>query len=107
MNDLLILSEDKTTLWGVKDRGVKEIFIPNSVIMIKDEAFKDCILLQNIYIPNSVTHIGCQAFWNCSSLKSIVIPNSVTSINSWAFCGCSSLVFRSVEQPKTIRNIQT
>ena len=51
----------------------------------------------------SVTSVGNSAFEDCISLTLITIPNSVTSIAGYAFI----IVFRSVEQPKTIRNIQT
>ena len=45
----------------------------------------------SVSIPNSVTIIGDLAFADCISLTSVTIGNSVTTIYDWAFAGCSSL----------------
>ena len=63
---------------------VKKIVLSNSVTKICTSAF----LLYNINeitIPNSVTIIKDDAFSECNNLASIVIPNSVNSIGSSAF----------------------
>ena len=91
MESILILSEDRKTIIGVKDKNVTLITIPNSVTTIGCYAFDGCSSLQSIDIPNSVTTIGYYAFGGCSSLPSINIPNSVTMIGNCAFCDCSSL----------------
>ena len=57
-------------------------------------------------IPNGTIVIKNYAFNDCHALKSVEIPDSVTTIENHAFEACSLSVFRSVEQPKTIRNIQ-
>ena len=67
------------------------VSIPNSVTIIEDLAFADCISLTSVTIPNNVTTIGYYAFENCSSLTSVTIGNSVTTIYDYAFAGCSSL----------------
>ncbi len=67
------------------------VSIPNSVTIIEDLAFADCISLTSVTIPNNVTTIGYSAFEDCSSLTSVTIGNSVTTIYDWAFAGCSSL----------------
>ena len=67
------------------------VSIPNSVTIIGDLAFADCISLTSVTIPNNVTTIGYSAFEDCSSLTSVTIGNSVTTIYDWAFSGCSSL----------------
>ena len=73
--------------------GCKNTIIPNSVIMIGDEAFYNCSgFTGDLTIPNSVTTIGGSAFWNCSGLTgSLTIPNSVTTIGFGAFYGCNGL----------------
>jgi len=77
--------------------------IPNSVILIDFDAFKDCNSLSSITIPNSVTKIGWRAFSGCSGLTSITIPNSVTEIDQRAFEGCSGL--SSVTIPNSVDRI--
>ena len=39
MNDILILSDDKTTVLSVKDKNVKSVVIPDSVTGIGSFAF--------------------------------------------------------------------
>ena len=107
MNDILILSDDKTTVLSVKDKNVKSVIIPNCVTKIGENAFSGCESLESIDIPDSVTEIGKKAFRWCRSLKSIDIPNSVTKIGECVFCECAVLgrinvagnnfVYKSVE----------
>ncbi|MDE7292047.1 MAG: leucine-rich repeat domain-containing protein, partial [Treponemataceae bacterium] len=47
--------------------------------------------LTSVVIPNGVMIIGTDAFRDCTSLKSVVIPDSVTAIDKRAFFGCTSL----------------
>ena len=64
-------------------RAPRELFsytIPDTVIVICDKAFFDCINLTSLTIPNSVTSIGDSAFSWCSSLTSLTIPASVTTV---------------------------
>ncbi|MCR5462423.1 MAG: leucine-rich repeat protein [bacterium] len=105
--------------------GCKNTIIPNSVIEINSEAFKDCTSLKSITIPESVTVIGNNAFNgctslktinlnnglekiefaafnNCTSLESITIPESVTSIDGRVFTGCSSLSSIIVDENNTV-----
>ena len=71
--------------------SLKNIIIPDSVILIGDYAFSGCGLLQNIDVSDSVTSIGKGAFSGCKSLQSIVIPDSVATIGDYAFCRCGKL----------------
>jgi len=75
-----------------RNLGMTSVVIPNSVTIIRGEAFKDCTSLASVTIGNSVTSIGSGTFSGCTSLTSIIIPNSVTSIESGTFSGCTSLV---------------
>ena len=86
----LILSEDATTVTGVKDKGIKSVVIPDSVTSIGAGAFSRCPLT-SVTIGNGVTSIGKNAFYGCSSLTSVTIPDSVTSIGESAFRGCKNL----------------
>jgi hypothetical protein len=73
------------------------IAIPNSVISIGNEAFKNC-LLETVIIPNSIASIGNEVFAN-SALQTITIPNSVTSIGNRAFANC---VLKTVTIPNSV-----
>jgi len=58
--------------------------IPNTVIVIGDNAFAGASGLTAVTIPNSVTTIGRTAFAE-TGLRSLTIPNSVTEIERGAF----------------------
>lgn len=73
IDNLLILSEDRKTVYGVKDRTVVLVTIHLSVTRIGEEAFDGCTSLESIDIPNRVSCIGEGAFRGCTSLVSIDI----------------------------------
>lgn len=70
---------------------MKNITLPNSVITIEHECFRNCTSLAEIQIPSSVTELNDRCFSNCTSLAKITIPSSVTSIDHYCFDGCKSL----------------
>ncbi|UEL49181.1 leucine-rich repeat protein [Terrisporobacter hibernicus] len=106
--------------------NLKSVIIPNSVTIIRTQAFESCSSLENIIIPNSVKIIEEYAFNSCSSLKNIrlsenlslidngvfqscssleniTIPNNVTLINEFAFSSCNSL--KSITIPDNVITI--
>ena len=84
-------------------QALQSISIPNSVTGIGDNTFYNCHALQSIFIPNRVTNIWKNTFYNCYSLQSISIPNSVTSIGEGAFYNCYAL--QSIFIPNRVTNI--
>ncbi len=91
IEDSLIYSGYSKTILVSCINGITSATIPNTVVKIEDNAFKNCSTLVNVTIPNSVTYIGSSAFYGCSGLTSVTIPNSVTSIGEMAFYNCSGL----------------
>ena len=77
--------------------------IPDTVIVICDNAFLNCKSLTSLTIPNSVTSIGDYAFYWCESLTSLTIPDSVSSIGEEAFSYCSHLT--SLTIPDSVTSI--
>lgn len=70
---------------------VEEVVIPDTVKIIKPQAFWNKSGIKKIELGNSVEEIGYQAFFGCDSLESINIPDTCKSIGSAAFFRCSSL----------------
>ena len=70
--------------------SIRNITIPDNVIIIDNFAFNDCGIT-SINFPDGLTSIGNRAFYNCNKLTSITIPDSVTSIGYGAFMRCTSL----------------
>ena len=89
-----------TLLNGVEEIGdnvfyccnsLKSIKLPESLRVIGNYAFDNCVNLENIAIPEGVVTIGNGAFHTCLALTDIEIPESVRSIGDYAFAGCRNL----------------
>ncbi len=90
--DGVLYSSDLTTL--IKYPQAKEgtsFIIPDNVIYIDNEAFRDCKSLIHINIPDSVISIGDHAFEGCQSLIFLRIPEKLIYIGSSVLYGCRSL----------------
>lgn len=81
---------------------MNEIIIPDGVICIEDEAFRDCEKLERVAIPDGVTHIGEGAFYGCEKLTDLRLPDSILSIGEMAF---SETALSSVSLPKSVQDI--
>jgi hypothetical protein len=68
-----------------------DIVIPEGVLAIQNEVFRDNQTITSVVIPSSVIRIGSYAFYNCNSLVWVDLPASVTSIENYAFAYCSNL----------------
>lgn len=91
----------------------EKLTIPNGIVRIGVDAFKNCELLESVKIPGSVKRIaddsfrGCkslasvtltkgleeigEAFYECTALKSITIPEGGVKIENHSFGKCSAL----------------
>ena len=66
-------------------------YFKNTLHVVQDEMFKNCVSLETVKLPNEVTKIGVDAFNSCYNLKSINIPTSLTEIGEKAFASCFSI----------------
>ena len=102
----------------------KLIVIPETIVSVGDEAFKDatisfdikgalssigesafvnCTLLETITLGEGLTSIPFMAFFNCSAISKIDIPEGVKVIDENAFEGCSSLV--TIVLPSSLESV--
>lgn len=78
----------------VNCNNIETVFINKEITEISSEnIFKGCTSLQNISFEegSDLTTIANNAFRNCISLQEIVIPSSVTTMGTYVFYGCTSL----------------
>ncbi|OQA78558.1 MAG: hypothetical protein BWY30_00642 [Tenericutes bacterium ADurb.Bin239] len=71
--------------------NLQSVTLPDSVKVIGEDAFANCVTLKTVNLGNGVEHIGFMAFDNCLSLESIYLPDSVVRVDSNAFANCSAL----------------
>ena len=69
----------------------KVIFKGSKIMGIEPYTFKNCVNLKEITLPESLMIIDYNAFFGCSSLTKVVIPDNVVEIGKKAFWGCTSL----------------
>ena len=98
--DGVLFSKDGSELIYYPNGRVGDYRIPNSVMRIGWDAFRDCAGVTSVIIPNSVEEIESGAFRFCTSLSSVTIPNSVAKMGDRIFEGCSNL--KSVKLPESI-----
>jgi len=68
-----------------------EIIIPDTVVIIGDQAFLNCASLTKIVFGKNVHTIEQRAFIDCESLEEIVIPDTVINLGQRAFNNCKKL----------------
>ena len=78
-------SEAKTHLVKCFAAVSGELVLPESLISIGPNAFKNCTGLTAITLPESLTTIGQSAFDGCTGFAEITIPKNVTDIGLYAF----------------------
>lgn len=75
--------------------GVKTVIIPASVRIIGENAFKNCIGLEQVIIDegSALTSIGQYAFASCKNLQKIELEHCshLTALSGQAFQNCASL----------------
>ena len=88
----------------MRNTGITEVTIPNSVKTIGLSAFKQCTKLTKINLGTGVTTISESAFGECKGLTEVFIPKSVKvggdgyRGENGAFEGCSSLTKVTFEE---------
>lgn len=72
---------------------METLYLPDTIDIIPDNTFEDCINLAKIYhgsteenrLSQNIKSVGSYAFANCGSLQRIYIPNSVEKMGEFVF----------------------
>ncbi len=83
--------------------GLKSVKIPETVTVIGEGAFRDCINLESVNLPSNITMIYSYTFDGCAKLKGVTIPAGVTYIGAEAFADC--VAFESIVIPASVTKI--
>ena len=83
-----VISIGESAFYG--DSSLSNIELPNKLTKISDYCFAYCSF-KEIYIPEGVETIGDNAFLYCGELTKINIPSSVKTIENSAFVRCPNL----------------
>lgn len=90
-------SDGGISIYGLFDKSVKKVVIPDGVTEIYYNAFKGCDRITDVTISDSVKVIRDGAFEKCTSLTSVTMGKNVESIGYCVFSGCSSLEYNSYD----------
>lgn len=82
--------------------SLKKVTVTNEVY-VPENAFKDCVNIENININNTIIGIGNGAFDGCMLLREFIIPDGISEIGDNTFRGCENAVIISV--PDTVMSI--
>jgi hypothetical protein len=88
--------------WVPEKLRITEVYIPEGVVSIGDEAFRECTELKIVSLPSSLTHIGAHAFIDSWQLANITIPGNVTHIRDGAFAHTS---LKSLTIPNSVISV--
>ena len=85
-------------------KNLKKVTLPNTLELIREEAFRNCYALEEIVMADSVKTIERAAFMDCKSLSKITLPRSLSTITTETFRGCNSLA--SLTIPSNVTTIE-
>ena len=75
-----------------KNSSVESVILPDSLDVIPNNCFNNCANLSSITFPQSLYSIGEYAFYNCKKLPStLVFPERLQYIKAYAFTNCTSI----------------
>ena len=83
----LLYDEKGTEIVGCIEEDCENIEIPDGVISIAKEVFKEKTSIESVALPESLEEIGDMAFSNCENITDIVLNEGLISIGYDAFRG--------------------
>ena len=86
----------------VQKNYIKSVYIPEGVLSIGKEAFRECKNLTTINLPKSITYVDKYAFYACENVSYMKLSPSLTQINNASFTGSS---ITKIEIPEGVTTI--
>lgn len=98
-------SVDQIGRYAFKDSRItlKSVVLPDSIRIINDGAFENCINLEHITLSKNTEYIGRCAFAGLHSLKEIELPEGLKKIAFGAFQSCPNLT--GITIPDSVQSI--
>lgn len=78
-------------LFGTTQNMPADVFVPDTVHRIDQNAFQDNAVLKSIRLPAGIQSIESYTFDGCKALIEVVFPDTLTEIKSHAFFSCKNL----------------
>jgi hypothetical protein len=103
MIDYFIISKNGEVLCKCSTNAEGTVVIPEGILGIRQNAFKNCKGITNVVFPSSIKRIGSYAFLGCESLKSVQLPNGLEYIGVGAFQNCK--LNESVDIPSSVKEL--
>ena len=83
--------------------NLEEVILPEKLKAVPESAFRRCSSLTKINIPNSVVVIGDDAFYGCEVLREIIFSLNLKKVGKSAFEGCKML--KKIDLPEGVEEI--
>ena len=74
-----------------RNEVIKEVYIPNTVTSLGENAFYDCSSLKTVALACNIIRIPALCFFGCISLNNIVLPQEIKYLDNKCF-GCTALI---------------
>ena len=71
-----------------RKKYLKTAYIPDGVLSIGKDAFRECKNMLSVNLPESIIFIDDYAFYGCNTIKYLRLPSKITVISECAFSGC-------------------
>lgn len=85
-------------------KNLKKVVLPNTLTLIREQAFRNCYAIEEIVMADSVTTIEKAAFMDCKNLSKITLPRSLKTIATETFRGCNALATLTI--PSNVTTIE-
>lgn len=85
-------------------RTLKELYMPDSIRTVEDEAFVECTELEKLTLSTGLKEIGAYAFQSCA-IREINLPEGLEKIGVGAFAYCRQL--HTLKIPASLRRIES